>query len=210
MYKVFINQKTVFLSEHIDPISISSDNHWIRCDNPEKIKLELSKFLSNQDLSQLFLYNNDNPDKLFSHFISLFSFVEAAGGLVRDDLGRFLFIHRLGWWDLPKGKTEPGEAAPEAALREVSEETGLQRLTIGRTLPSTYHVFDRKGTRYLKCTHWYEMQSADVGPLIPQVEEDITDVRWFSPMELSVPLSHTYPAITGLIEDYIASSLLFR
>lgn len=210
MYKVFINQKAVFLSEHIEPITNNTDNHWIRCENRNQIKEEFSQFLSNPASFQLLLYNPDNVEKLFRLFISLFSFVEAAGGLVKDPRGRFLFIHRLGFWDLPKGKTEPGEAAPEAALREVTEETGLQHVTIVRTLPSTYHIFERKGTQYLKRTHWYEMQSADDGPLLPQEEEDITDARWYSPQELSLPLSHTYPAIAGLIEDYVVSSLLFH
>ena len=210
MYKLFINQKAVFLSEHIDPIKIISDNHWIKCETRSHIKVELSQFLSNPTSSHLFLYNPDNLEKLFRLFISLFSFVEAAGGVVRDPRGRLLFIYRLGLWDMPKGKIEPGEDAPEAALREVMEETGLQHLTISRTLPSTYHIFDRKKIRYLKRTRWYEMQSADDGPLMPQVKEDITDARWFSHQELALPLSNTYPAIAELVEDYIASSLLFH
>lgn len=210
MYKVFINQKVVFLSGHIDLITINTDNHWIRCETSNQIKEELSQFLSNPASSQLFLYNPDNIEKLFRLFISLYSFIEAAGGLVRDSRGRLLFIYRLGFWDLPKGKTKPGENAPDAALREVTEETGLQYLSIMRTLPSTYHVFERKGILYLKRTHWFEMQSADDGPLTPQAEEDITDARWYSPQELSLPLSHTYPAIAGLVEDYIAGSLLFH
>lgn len=210
MYKVFINQSVVILSGHIDPLIISTDNLWIKCETQKQIKEEFSHFLSDPGSLQLFLYNPSGAEKLFRLFISLFSFVEAAGGLVKDPNGRLLFIHRLGWWDLPKGKTEPGETSPEAALREVTEETGLQNLTIVRPLPSTYHIFDRIGTRYLKRTHWYEMQSADDGPLTPQTDEDITEARWFSPQELALPLAHTYPAIAGLVEEYIASSLLFH
>lgn len=210
MYKVFINQKAVFLAGHIDTFVINADIHCIRCENSSQIKMELSQFLSDPASSRLFLYNPDSAEKLFKQFISLFSFIEAAGGLVTDPRGRLLFIHRLGLWDLPKGKTEPGESAPDAALREVKEETGLQHLTIVRALPSTYHVFERKGIQYLKRTHWFEMLSANDGPLVPQSEEDITDARWYSPGELTVPLSGTYPAIAGLVEDYIASSLLFH
>ena len=210
MYKVFINQRVVILTGHIDPNVINADNLWIKCETCSQINEELSEFLSNPAAPQLYLYNPDGVEKLFRHFISLFSFIEAAGGLVTDPIGRILFIHRLGWWDLPKGKTEHGETAPQAALREVTEETGLQQLAIVRTLPSTYHVFQRKGTRYLKRTHWFQMQSANDGPLLPQAEEDITDARWFSPREIALPLAHTYPAIAGLVEEYIASSLLFH
>ncbi|MFH1296320.1 MAG: NUDIX domain-containing protein [Bacteroidota bacterium] len=37
-------------------------------------------------------------------FKSLFTIVKAAGGLVRNEQGEVLFIHRKGRWDLPKGK----------------------------------------------------------------------------------------------------------
>ncbi|PST83837.1 NUDIX hydrolase [Pedobacter yulinensis] len=37
-----------------------------------------------------------------------------------------LFVRRdEGWWSVPKGEPEPGEALLQAALREFSEETGL-------------------------------------------------------------------------------------
>jgi len=44
-------------------------------------------------------------------------------------------IHRPRYddWSLPKGKVDPGETAPVAAVREVYEETG-QRATLGRRL----------------------------------------------------------------------------
>jgi 8-oxo-dGTP pyrophosphatase MutT (NUDIX family) len=210
MYKVFINHKAVFLYGQPGNINNNIDNQYIKCENSNQINVELIKFLSNPDSSRLFLYNPESAEKLFSLFISLFLYIEAAGGLVKDPTGRLLFIHRLGMWDLPKGKTKKGESAPEAALREVEEETGLQHLTILRTLPSTYHVYERKGKQYLKRTHWFEMQSACDGPLLPQADEDITDARWFGPTELSMPISHTYPAIADLVEDYIASTLLFH
>ena len=51
--------------------------------------------------------------------------VHAAGGLLTDEAGRLLCIHRIGHWDLPKGKLEAGEALEEAAAREVQEECGV-------------------------------------------------------------------------------------
>ena len=36
-------------------------------------------------------------------------YVRAAGGIVTDDAGNRLLIHRNGRWDLPKGKVEQGE-----------------------------------------------------------------------------------------------------
>ena len=47
--------------------------------------------------------------------------VTAAGGWVENSFGEVLWIHRLGQWDLPKGKLESGEAIDECAVREVEE-----------------------------------------------------------------------------------------
>src|ERR1700759_4462521 len=35
--------------------------------------------------------------------------IKAAGGMVRNDDGNYLFIFRNGKWDLPKGKVEKDE-----------------------------------------------------------------------------------------------------
>lgn len=56
-------------------------------------------------------------------------FVKAAGGLVwrETEAGpQLLVIHRERYddWSLPKGKLESGESWPDAARREVAEETG--------------------------------------------------------------------------------------
>jgi acetyl-CoA carboxylase carboxyl transferase subunit beta len=73
--------------------------------------------------------------------------VRCAGAVVRDDTGRLLLIRRgtepsKGRWSLPGGRLEPGETPPQAAEREVLEETGvvvsvgaeLGCVTIGRYL----------------------------------------------------------------------------
>ncbi|MGH7861846.1 MAG: NUDIX hydrolase, partial [Candidatus Dormibacteraceae bacterium] len=58
--------------------------------------------------------------------------IRAAGGIVlrwRDGRQELLLVHRsaYGDWSLPKGKlARPEEAAEDAAVREVREETGLE------------------------------------------------------------------------------------
>ena len=63
--------------------------------------------------------------------------VRAAGGLVfrKGDAGgaEIVLVHRSAYndWTFPKGKLDPGESEPQAALREVEEETSLV-CTLGR------------------------------------------------------------------------------
>ena len=63
-------------------------------------------------------------------FQSQFKVVEAAGGIVLNAKDEVLMIHRLGQWDLPKGKVDMGETIEQAATREVSEECGIEEPTI--------------------------------------------------------------------------------
>ena len=142
------------------------------------------------------------------NFDSLFSRIEAAGGIVRNHSGDFLFIKRLSVWDLPKGKLHKKERIQNGALREVTEETGLTGLKITKQLPSTYHIYtDRKGVEVLKETFWFEMLCKQQQDLVPQFEEDITEVRWFSENELNIPFQSTYASLRHLLESYLHSSL---
>ena len=58
-------------------------------------------------------------------------------------------------WDLPKGRIENKELILDAAIREVTEETGVMDLIIVKPLPITYHIFARKGKHRLKKTYWF-------------------------------------------------------
>ena len=68
----------------------------------------------------------DDLDAAWSALRAHTTDVPAAGGLLTNDQGELLCIHRLGHWDLPKGKLEPGEILEEAAAREVQEECGCR------------------------------------------------------------------------------------
>lgn len=137
--------------------------------------------------------------------------VNAAGGLVINKTGEFLLIRRSGLWDLPKGHQDSGESLEDTALREVEEETGLHGLTLDRFICSTDHCYQRDDKWYLKHTWWYLMQCPECGNLIPQTEEDITEVVWVSKAELSEYLQQTYPTIievfrlVGLSEKFLPS-----
>jgi putative (di)nucleoside polyphosphate hydrolase len=51
----------------------------------------------------------------------------SCGTLIASRTGQLLLCHVTGTdhWDIPKGMQDPGETTLEAAMRELSEETGL-------------------------------------------------------------------------------------
>lgn len=120
-------------------------------------------------------------------FRTRFTNLEAAGGLVQDSQGRILTMFRRGAWDLPKGKLDPGETPEKAAIREVKEETGLNRLKIVERLPATYHIYRTPKHNpaldgwHFKTTHWYRMQGDASERLVPQTDEDIETIEWTAP-----------------------------
>lgn len=124
-------------------------------------------------------------DQMLKYFFDLFLVIEAAGGLVYNEQGQILAMLRRGFWDLPKGKVEKKEPIQKAALREVEEETGVDKLRLGEFLLETYHIYIdlRKQRRVLKRSHWYAMHCEGEVKLVPQTEEDIELVCWLPKAE---------------------------
>lgn len=139
-------------------------------------------------------------EKNWKRFAEQCTLIEAAGGVVLNGAGDWLFIHRLGRWDLPKGKLEKGERPKEAATREVSEECGIPEPEILTHLTDTYHVYTLKGKRILKRTYWYMMRSTEHAALAAQTEEGITDVRWVKPVQVAELARDSYGSIRMVIE----------
>ena len=143
--------------------------------------------------------------------------VRAAGGIVTAPDGTMLLIQRNGRWDLPKGKVEAGETLLQAALREVSEETGISvqcsvfsvqcssptgdSLLNTKHLPlntiKTYHIFNLYGGWHLKQTSWFPM-TAEKSEGTPQQEEGITAIEWVSPDEWHRRLLSSYGTLRTL------------
>lgn len=130
----------------------------------------------------------------------------AAGGLVTNNENEILMIFRRGKWDLPKGKLDANETIEACAVREVEEETGLSDIQLGRFLLITEHeYFDQWiNENVIKESHWYAMKVSSNQKLIPQTEEDITDIKWVNTTELKKCLENTYPSIILVIETFLA------
>ena len=110
--------------------------------------------------------------------------IEAAGGLIVNPSGGVLFIAKGGKWDLPKGRVERGGGYEETALREVVEETSIEKdlIRIANPLCHTWHTTSYGGKIYIKKTVWFVIEYAGKGDnLRPQVEEGITECRWIHP-----------------------------
>lgn len=121
--------------------------------------------------------------------------IQAAGGVVCAPDGRFLMIFRRGFWDLPKGKLEPGETIEQCAVREVEEECGVSGLTLGRKICTTVHRYTLGGLDIEKHSTWFFMTLPSAVDLVPQKEEDIEIAQWVSPADLPERLKLSYPTI---------------
>ena len=195
MYKVFVNDIPIILSTEED----LGEKYTSLPIKDIEFK-ELIKKISNGELLFVNLYHK-KEEKLLKYLRKKLPVVIAAGGLVYNDAGEVLFIHRKGRWDLPKGKVEKKESLEAAALREVEEETGVKDLKIKKYLQETYHTFQRGGKYKLKITHWYEMYSNYTGILKPEVKEGIKKVKWKNEDKASKALSKSYGNIKLLFPD---------
>jgi 8-oxo-dGTP pyrophosphatase MutT (NUDIX family) len=161
------------------------------------------------DFQSLYILVDDK--KLFKQkIISLYSLVEASGGLVRNEENKLLWIYRLGKWDLPKGKLEKNETFKFAAKREIEEECNVQAF-IEFKLCTTYHTYTHRNQRVLKRTKWYMMHTIQKHKLIPQKEEGIEKVEWLSQFEMKkVALANTYSSIRYVMERFSSLQIPFK
>ncbi|MET7852545.1 bifunctional GNAT family N-acetyltransferase/NUDIX hydrolase [Streptomyces avermitilis] len=93
-------------------------------------------------------------------------------------------------WALPGGGLDPGENAPEGALRELREETGWTDLEPGHALCTWEHDFTRAGVPVRQLEHIYVARGPRREPVGDQVgaahaEEGILGWRWWTPQELA-------------------------
>lgn len=80
-------------------------------------------------------------------------------------------------WGFPKGHVEKGELPDGAALREVSEETGLSDLAVRGLIETIDWHFRFRGKLIHKICHFYLMETAE-STTSPQRTEGITACRW--------------------------------
>lgn len=181
MYKIYINDLPLIITHPEKRETIPESALVTPFINNTKILLNYVDLLEKQKGNHQGIVLTDvNVEDAFQNFTQLFIRIEAAGGLVKNDENKFLFIYRRKHWDLPKGKIEKGECKKEAAVREVMEETGLKNIRLKGERYTTYHTYLLKGKRIFKPTYWFNMECDNAQTLRPQEEEDIADCRWIA------------------------------
>ena len=197
MYEVFMDGKSVVLTDQTD-IEVGDDKYlYLQYDDFEELHFVLEMLSTIESLKGAVFYHDD-LESLFSDFRAHFTEMDAAGGVVVNELHEVLLIHRRGKWDLPKGKVEDGETQQQAALREVVEECGIGTPALNGHLINTYHLYNENDDRILKKTEWFSM-SAQKEPLTPQAEEQIEKAVWVPVPELDIESLDTYRNIRKVL-----------
>lgn len=196
MYKVFVNEKKLSLSQFPD-LKIKK----IKYDGSHSLEMAVD-LLENTATKAANIYF-DNLEEMWQKFKGLYREIEASGGIVYNQKNDILFIHRLGKWDLPKGKLEKGESIEENAVREVEEETGLNNLILDQFVNQTYHIYtERNGEKILKKTNWFKMFYNGNQTPKPQLEEGIKEVSWKNSEEIEKEiLPKTFENIKLILAD---------
>jgi 8-oxo-dGTP pyrophosphatase MutT (NUDIX family) len=195
MYKVFVNDKPLFLTNEI---SKETDFQLFLLESIDIEQLIIKIFQNKIQKASLYYPDEKVILKKLKEKIPV---CKAGGGLVFNKKGEVLFILRNGKWDLPKGGIEREEEIADTAIREVEEETGVNKLEITRKLQKTYHIFKRNGKYKLKITHWFEMQTNFEGTPFPQANEGIENAVWLNPEQIKEALKNSYENIKLLFEE---------
>ncbi len=181
MYKIYINEQALILcsSDKLKDISKSNSHIVSKYFGKKKYLLNYIDMLEKGSSFSNVIIHSEDLEQLKIDFKSLYIRSKAGGGVVVNEKNQILFIHRRGFWDLPKGKIEKNETIKECAKREVIEETGVKKVKVISRLAVTRHQYKRKGIRYLKFVRWYIMEAKEQ-ELVPQIEEDIERASWMT------------------------------
>lgn len=204
-YKIYINGSPLFITSPEGAESLGykpGKNTFVAPFNGKKKMIWNYFDLLNKSKADAVVIHAPDVEGLWQEFQNCFKVLEAAGGFVTNDRNEMLVFYRRGFWDMPKGKIDPGETPEIAALREVEEETGVRELVLGQFICHSYHTYIQKDQDILKKTWWYHMRTSQT-ELIPQTEEDIEDIAWVSPQSWL----DTQPKVYDNIRDLILEGL---
>ena len=205
-YKVFFNRNVVYLGKKAEKNKVHQ--HVWKDLSAVKIE-ELSHLLLQNSKNETVFIECSNLSASWKLFKGIFQVKKAAGGLVVNTKKQMLFIKRHGLWDIPKGHIEKGETKETAALREVSEECGINHQQIVKKLKTTYHTYYLDEKLTLKPSYWYLMKYTGTESTQPQIKEGITEAVWVSAEKVPELLLNAYPSICDVIDEFIGFDSAF-
>ena len=198
MYKIFQENKALVFPK-IDGNALKFDAMFPESDRYEIDILcdFLQEWLADKEQTDTFVHEV-GENAVVEALKTTFRMAPAAGGIVVKD-GKFVSIVRNGIPDLPKGHIEKGESPENAALREVTEETGIGNLQIVKALPSSWHCYQVGEEWRLKRTYWYLMESGEAIQPKPQTEEGITEIKLIGNEDIEAFLKGTFRSISEIL-----------
>ncbi len=127
--------------------------------------------------------------------------------LIVDRGGRvllFRYLHKKGplagqdFWSTPGGGVEDGETFQQAAIRELKEETGLTRESVGEPVAERAFVMQMPDGEYVEAQEQYFLVPSDIAVSsrdgwTNQEADVIADHRWWSKDELRHTTSTVWP-----------------
>jgi 8-oxo-dGTP pyrophosphatase MutT (NUDIX family) len=199
--KIYFNDKPLFLCDAMTPEIAEYAHHddAVLIDEFSHPAVNSMIHEMRQPKVHAGIFIHKDLEELRKAFWKKFTLVLAGGGLVHNGEDKYLFMFRRGVWDLPKGKLDRGETIEHCAVREVAEETGVQ-VRLDSPLLLTYHTYDESGKHILKETHWFRMTAMDATELTPQLEEQITELRWVDKEGIKALLHNTFPSIKDVVK----------
>lgn len=126
--------------------------------------------------------------------------IMAAGAVLwrpaADGAVEVALVHRPRYddWSLPKGKLDPGESMPVAAVREIAEETGC-RAVLGPVLGEVRYTVPQ-GAKLVR--YWAAREAGSAGGFRP--DDEVDELRWLRPDAAAGLL--TYARDTEVLERF--------
>jgi len=198
---IYFNNKPLYLVNEIKPEIEEFLHHeetvFIDEFNLHTVKAMIHEMEQPRIMRGVFLHHD--AEAVLHAFTKKLHLIKAAGGFVYTKDHEVLMIFRRGKWDLPKGKLDEGEDLETCALREVKEETGLEKIEMDRPLAVTYHTYHQYGEHIIKESHWYLIKSSKQKEFKPQTEEDIEKCEWVPLTTLGPYLDNTHASIRDVI-----------
>ena len=131
-------------------------------------------------------------------------FAVGVTGIVRNERGEVLFVEhafrRRYPWALPGGWIGQREQLPEALIRELREETGLE-VEPDRFLGAWIDWYTdgaRDGATSTLNLYW----TARVVSGRPEAADDVSELRWFAPDELPAPDTLAFANVARVIDAW--------